>query len=161
LLRYQGCSLRSTWGTDLRPSFPVLRSYLDYTGPTTVNTHLSAFTRILVTSRLADRLRHIFPLLHATFSVQLTSSLIHPKIRPVIRMYRAPKPQYQPVSQDIKIGLTERVSLISSAGIETVKDIAFKNPRLVGGYNWIDDDEPSIAVPGTFIPTRYRCSKLT
>jgi hypothetical protein len=63
-------------------------------------------------------------------------------------MYRAPKPQSQPIDDDTKLGLTERVSLISSAKIKPVRDVTFKHPRLVGGYNWIDDDEPSIAVPG-------------
>jgi hypothetical protein len=63
-------------------------------------------------------------------------------------MYRAPKPQSQPVDDDTKIGLSERVSLISSAKVKLVRDVMFKHARLVGGYNWIGDDEPSIAVPG-------------
>ena len=47
-------------------------------------------------------------------------------------------------------GLNERISILSSAKVLPSDDIKFKSPRLVGGYNWIDDDnhEPVIAVPG-------------
>lgn len=50
--------------------------------------------------------------------------------------------------EDMLTGLIDRVSLISSAHVESVTDIAFRNPRLVGGYNWIEGEEPAIAVPG-------------
>lgn len=40
--------------------------------------------------------------------------------------------------------------MISSANVVPNPDFVFKNPRLVGSYNWIDDkhNKPIIAVPG-------------
>jgi inorganic pyrophosphatase len=58
-------------------------------------------------------------------------------------------------------GLNERISILSSAKVSPSDDIQFKTPRLVGGYNWIDDDgddEPVIAVPGESFPFEVRNS---
>lgn len=53
-------------------------------------------------------------------------------------------------------GLTERISILSSAKIQPSDGIEFKSSRLVGGYNWIDNgnDEPVIAVPGMSVDLR-------
>lgn len=45
------------------------------------------------------------------------------------------------------------VSLISSAKVESVSDIAFKKPKLIGGYNRLEGEKPAIAVPGEFRPS--------
>jgi hypothetical protein len=68
-------------------------------------------------------------------------------------MYRPPHlrlKQDQTIPAGMNIGLTDRISIISSAQVTPNPDIAFRSPRLVGGYNWVDDkdNKPIIAVPG-------------
>jgi hypothetical protein len=96
-------------------------------------------------------LSFIFPLRHSTsvsFRTRATKRLI-------ANMYRTPQHrpiQRQSVPEGMTSGLTERVSIISSAKVAPNNDIAFKSPRLVCGYNWIEsgdeDNQPTIAVPG-------------
>jgi hypothetical protein len=61
--------------------------------------------------------------------------------------YRAMDKKAEPTS--MTSGLTDRVSVISSAKVGPNFDTEFKSPRAVGGYSWIDDgEELIIAVPG-------------
>jgi hypothetical protein len=78
-------------------------------------------------------------------------------------MYRPPHLRFHPVQSSpdgMTSGLNERISILSSAKVSPSDDIQFKTPRLVGGYNWIDDgdDEPVIAVPGESFPFEVRNS---
>lgn len=77
-------------------------------------------------------------------------------------MYRSPhqrNSQKQSVPDGMTSGLTERVSIIPSAKVQPSEDIEFTSPRLVGGYNWIDNEEiePIIAVPGESYLKLYTC----
>jgi hypothetical protein len=70
----------------------------------------------------------------------------------LITMYRPP--QYRAMDKkaeptSMTSGLTDRVSVISSAKVVPDHNTGFKSPRIVGGYSWIDDGEEFIiAVPG-------------
>lgn len=106
----------------------------------------------LTTDQLDDRKAILF--LHSSSTLLISS---HPFIptKSGTNMYCPPHrrsaitvPQ-SPVDE-MTSGLTERVSIISSAKVRPSDDITFKSPRVVGGYNWIDNDdnEPIVAVPG-------------
>jgi hypothetical protein len=88
---------------------------------------------------------------HNSYPVSTTAIIMYPP--PHLRLK-----QDQTVPKGMNIGLTDRISIISSATVIPNPDIAFKSPMLVGSYNWVDDKEnkPIIAVPGKSSGARER-----
>lgn len=50
-------------------------------------------------------------------------------------------------------GLVDQVETIDANLVPPISDVEFKDVKLVGGYNWIEADEPSIVVPGKSLST--------
>lgn len=66
-------------------------------------------------------------------------------------LYRPQSTQAKKDSADgeMMVGLSTRIKTIDAGAVTPKADTAFKDVKLVGGYNWIDSKEPSIVVPGT------------